>query len=34
MLTAGDIVELITKIAVATARQEMDEEGYRAEENY
>jgi hypothetical protein len=33
MLTAGDIVELITKITVASICQEMDQEGYSAEEN-
>jgi hypothetical protein len=34
MPTAGDVVELVAKITVARDRQEMDEERYRAEENY
>jgi hypothetical protein len=34
VLTAGEIIEFITKIAVMPVCQEMDEEGYGAEENY
>ena len=34
MPTAGDVVELVTKITVAPDCQEMDHERYDAEENY
>ncbi len=34
MPTAGDVVELVTKIAVAPDCQEVDQERYDAEENY
>src|SRR5437764_12866005 len=33
MPTAGDVVELVAKITIATVCQEMNQEGYRAEEN-
>jgi hypothetical protein len=34
MPTAGDVVELVAKITITRDCQQMDEEGYRAEENY
>jgi hypothetical protein len=34
MPAAGDIIELVAKVAVATASQQMDEEGCSTEENY